>query len=73
MGVFVLSLLSYDNLLSGQDDGYSVRPIAPVDYFPSLMQILARMLNPANVHIHLADYQSTHHLAAHFDEQAEAS
>ena len=73
MRVFVLSFLSYDNLLSGHDGGYSVRPIAPVDYFPLLVQILTRMPNPANVHNHLADYQPTHRLAAHFDEQAEAS
>ncbi len=73
MRVFVFSLPSYDNLLSGHDGGYSVGPLAPVDYFPSLMRIFARMPNPANVHNHLADYQPTHHLAAHFDEQAEAS
>ena len=73
MRVFVLSLLSYDNLLSGHDGGYSIGHIVPVDYFSSIIRILGRMPNPANVHNHLADYQPTHHLAAHFDEEAEAS
>ena len=73
MHIFVLSFLSYNNLLSGHDGGYSVRALAPVDYFPSLMQILAQMPNPLNVHNHLVDYRPTDHLVAHFDEQAEAS
>ena len=49
MRVFVPSLLSYDNPLFGHDSGYSVRPIAQVDCFPSLMQILAQTPSPANV------------------------
>ncbi len=73
MRVFVLFFLSYDNLLSGHDGGYSLGPIAPVDYFPLRIQILAQMPNPANVHNHLADYQASHHLQPHFDERAKAS
>lgn len=73
MRVFVPSLLFYDNPLFGHDVGYIVRPIAQVDCFLSLMQILAQTPDPANKHNHLADCQPTHHLAAHFNEQAEAS
>ncbi len=73
MCVFVFFFPSYDNVLSGHDGGYSVGPIAPVDYFPSLMRIFPQMPDLANVYNHLANYQPTHYLEAHFNEQAEAS
>lgn len=72
MRVFIPSLLSYDNPLFGHDGRYSVRPVAHVNCFPSLRQILAETSSLSNVHNHLVDYQPTYYLEAHFDEQAEA-